>query len=199
MRFFIKGVEVKIDFLFAASVTLLMCFNTGNEIRYGILFSILHEFGHLFAIVACSERPETVRFGIFGMTIIRKNDITQDYKKEFITAISGPLMNFFLFLMLFGLFALCRKEILLKSAAMNLMIGLFNITPVFSLDGGRALESMLSQRLPCDRCESVMKAVSVMFLIPMTALGFYILIKSGYNFTFLAISIYLTVMLFKKC
>ncbi len=199
MRFFIKGVEVKIDFLFAASVTLLMCFNTGNEIRYGILFSILHEFGHLFAIVACSERPETVRFGIFGMTIIRKNDITQDYKKEFITAISGPLMNFFLFLMLFGLFALCRKEILLKSAAMNLMIGLFNITPVFSLDGGRALESMLSQRLPCDRCESVMKAVSVMFLIPMTSLGFYILIKSGYNFTFLAISIYLTVMLFKKC
>ncbi len=199
MCFFIKGVEVKIDFLFAASVTLLMCFNTGNEIRYGILFSILHEFGHLFAIVACSERPETVRFGIFGMTIIRKNDITQDYKKEFITAISGPLMNFFLFLMLFGLFALCRKEILLKSAAMNLMIGLFNITPVFSLDGGRALESMLSQRLPCDRCESVMKAVSVMFLIPMTSLGFYILIKSGYNFTFLAISIYLTVMLFKKC
>ncbi len=199
MRFFIKGVEVKIDFLFAASVTLLMCFNTGDEIRYGILFSILHEFGHLFAIVACSERPETVRFGIFGMTIIRKNDITQDYKKEFITAISGPLMNFFLFLMLFGLYALCRKEILLKSAAMNLMIGLFNITPVFSLDGGRALESMLSQRLPCDRCESVMKAVSVMFLIPMTALGFYILIKSGYNFTFLAISIYLTVMLFKKC
>ncbi len=199
MRFFIKGVEVKIDFLFAASVTLLMCFNTGNEIRYGILFSILHEFGHLFAIVACSERPETVRFGIFGMTIIRKNDITQDYKKEFITAISGPLMNFFLFLMLFGLYALCRKEILLKSAAMNLMIGLFNITPVFSLDGGRALESMLSQRLPCDRCESVMKAVSVMFLIPMTSLGFYILIKSGYNFTFLAISIYLTVMLFKKC
>lgn len=199
MRFFIKGVEVKIDFLFAASVTLLMCFNTGDEIRCGILFSILHEFGHLFAIVACGERPETVRFGIFGMTIIRKNDITQDYKKEFITAISGPLMNFFLSLTLFGLYALCRKEILLKSALINLVIGLFNITPVFSLDGGRALESILSQRLPRDRCESVMKAVSVAFLVPMTALGFYILIKSGYNFTFLAISVYLTVMLFKKC
>ncbi len=199
MRFFIKGVEVKIDFLFAASVTLLMCFNTGDEIRCGILFSILHELGHLLAIIACGERPETVRFGIFGMTIIRKNDITQDYKKEFITAISGPLMNFFLSFMLFGLYAPCREEILLKSALISLVIGLFNIIPVFSLDGGRALESLLLQRLPRDRCESVMKAVSVVFLVPMTALGFYILINSGYNFTFLAISIYLAVMLFEKC
>jgi len=199
MRFFIKGVEIRLDFLFTASVTVLMCFNTGDEIRYGILFSILHEFGHLFAIVACGERPETVRFGIFGMTIIRKSDITQDYKKEFITAISGPLMNFFLSLIFCGLFALLRKETLLKCAMINLAIGLFNITPVFSLDGGRALESVLSQRLPCDRCERIIKAVSVTFLVPMTALGFYILIKSGYNFTFLAISIYLSVMLFKKC
>lgn len=199
MRFFIKGVGIRIDFLFAASVTLLMCFNTGDEIRCGILFSILHELGHLLAIIACGERPETVRFGIFGMTIIRKNDITQDYKKEFITAISGPLMNFFLSLMLFGLYAPCREEILLKSALISLVIGLFNIIPVFSLDGGRALESLLLQRLPRDRCESVMKAVSVVFLVPMTALGFYILINSGYNFTFLAISIYLAVMLFEKC
>lgn len=199
MSFFIKGVGIRIDFLFAASVTLLMCFNTGDEIRCGILFSILHELGHLLAIIACGERPETVRFGIFGMTIIRKNDITQDYKKEFITAISGPLMNFFLSFMLFGLYAPCREEILLKSALISLVIGLFNIIPVFSLDGGRALESVLLQRLPRDRCESVMKAVSVVFLVPMTALGFYILINSGYNFTFLAISIYLTVMLFEKC
>lgn len=199
MRFFIKGVEVKIDFLFAASVTLLMCFNTGDEIRCGILFSLLHEFGHLFAIVACGERPETVRFGIFGMTIVRKSDITQDYKKEFITAISGPLMNFFLFLIFVVCYAVFKREILLKSAVINLVIGLFNITPVFSLDGGRALESVLSQKLPRDRCEKAVKAVSAAFLVPMTALGFYILIKSGYNFTFLAISIYLTVMLFKKC
>lgn len=199
MRFFIRDTQIKIDFLFAASVTLLMCFNTGDEIRLGILFSVLHEFGHLFAIVACGESPETVRFGIFGMTIIRKNDITQDYKKEFITAVSGPMMNFFLSLGFGVIYGFCRSEILLKCAVVNLLIGLFNIMPVFSLDGGRALESLLSQRLSRDGCEAVMKAVSIAFLVPMTALGFYILIKSRYNFTFLAISIYLTVMLFIKC
>jgi stage IV sporulation protein FB len=83
-------------------------------------------------------------------------------------------------------------------AAINLIIGLFNIMPVFSLDGGRALESLLLQKLPNEKCEKIITAVSVVFLVPMTFFGFYILIKSGYNFTFLAISIYLSVMLFIK-
>ena len=76
MRFSVRGVSVKIDFLFAACVTFLMSFNINDEIRYAILFSILHEAGHLFAIALCGEKPDTVRFGIFGMTIIRKNDIS---------------------------------------------------------------------------------------------------------------------------
>ena len=198
MRFSVRGVSVKIDFLFAACVTFLMSFNINDEIRYAILFSILHETGHLLAIALCGEKPDTVRFGIFGMTIIRKNDITQDYKKEFITAVSGPMMNFFLLFVSALLYAFYSKDIFLKMAAINLIIGLFNIMPVFSLDGGRALESLLLERLPSDKSEKIITAVSVIFLVPMTFFGFYILIKSGYNFTFLAISIYLSVMLFIK-
>ena len=49
-----------------------------------------------------------------------------------------------------------------------------------------------------EKSEKIITAVSVVFLVPMTFFGFYILIKSGYNFTFLAISIYLSVMLFIK-
>ena len=175
-----------------------MSFNINDEIRYAILFSILHEAGHLFAIALCGEKPHTVRFGIFGMTIIRKNDISQDYKKEFITAVSGPMMNFFLLFVFVLLYAFYRKDIFLEMAAINLIIGLFNIMPVFSLDGGRALESLLLERLPSDKSEKIINAVSVAFLVPMNFFGFYILIKSGYNFTFLAISIYLSVMLFIK-
>ena len=167
MRFSVRGVSVKIDFLFAACVTFLMSFNINDEIRYAILFSILHEAGHLFAIALCGEKPDTVRFGIFGMTIIRKNDISQDYKKEFITAVSGPMMNFFLLFVFVLLYAFYRKDIFLEMAAINLIIGLFNIMPVFSLDGGRALESLLLERLPSDKSEKIITAVSVAFLVPM--------------------------------
>ncbi len=177
MRFSVRGVSVKIDFLFAACVTFLMSFNINDEIRYAILFSILHEAGHLLAIVLCGEKPDTVRFGIFGMTIIRKNDITQDYKKEFITAVSGPMMNFFLLFVFVLLYAFYSKDVFLEMAAINLIIGLFNIMPVFSLDGGRALESLLLERLPSEKSEKIITAVSVIFLVPMNFFGFYILIK----------------------
>jgi len=108
------------------------------------------------------------------------------------------MMNFFLLFVFVLLYAFYSKDIFLKMAAINLIIGLFNIMPVFSLDGGRALESLLLERLPSDKSEKIITAVSVIFLVPMTFFGFYILIKSGYNFTFLAISIYLSVMLFIK-
>lgn len=199
MKFVFFQTTVELDFLFCAGVTFLMCVNTGDEIRYGIIFSLIHEIGHLIAVFLCGETPELIRFGAFGMTIVRKNDITQDYKKEFITALSGPMMNFLcsgifcLFYLVFG------NSLFLSLSIINIIIGGFNIMPIFLLDGGRALESLLKSKYSEEKSERVMKRVSLMFLIPMIFFGLLILIKSKYNFTFLAIGIYLTVMLFIKC
>lgn len=198
MAFYISGVRVKIDFLFAALVTILLCFNTGDEVRLGIFFSILHEAGHLTAIISFKEKPETVRFGLFGMTIIRKSDISQDYKKEIITALAGPFTNFFLCALLYLMYLRFPNEYIMKSVFVNLLMGTFNIMPVFSLDGGRALESLLKMNFDADKSDRIIKAVSFAVLVFMMGIGFYILIESGYNFTFLLITVYLAVMLFIK-
>lgn len=198
MVFYISGVRVKIDFLFAALVTILLCFNTGDEVRLGIFFSVLHEAGHLTAIIICKEKPETVRFGLFGMTIVRQNDISQDYKKEIITALAGPFTNFFLSAVLYFVYLRLPNELIMKSVFVNILMGTFNIMPVFSLDGGRALESVLKMNLDASKSDAVLKAVSFAVLIFMMGIGFYILIESGYNFTFLLITVYLAVMLFIK-
>lgn len=198
MVFYLSGVKVKIDFLFAALVTILLCFNTGDEVRLGIFFSILHEAGHLTAIIICREKPETVRFGLFGMTIVRQNDISQDYKKEIVTALAGPLTNFFLSAVLYGVYLKLPNELIMKSVFVNLLMGTFNIMPVFSLDGGRALESLLKMNFDASKSDSIIKAVSFAVLVFMMGVGFYILIESGYNFTFLLITVYLAVMLFIK-
>ncbi len=198
MVFYLSGVKVKIDFLFAALVTTLLCFNTGGEVRLGIFFSILHEAGHLTAIILCREKPETVRFGLFGMTIVRQSDMSQDYKKEIITALAGPFTNFFLSAVLYGVYLRLHNELILKSVFVNLLMGTFNIMPVFSLDGGRALESLLKMNFDASKSDAILKAVSFAVLVFMMGVGFYILIESGYNFTFLLITVYLAVMLFIK-
>ena len=71
--------------------------------------------------------------------------------------------------------------------------------PVYSLDGGRALEAYLFEK------NSEKTRVRIMFLTSLfcTALvmgaGFFFLFQSGHNFSLLMLSFYLIVTLFKKC
>lgn len=198
MSFVVLGVRVEIGFLFTASAAFLLVFNVNDSIKLAIIFSLVHELGHLAAIIICREKPECVSFGLFGMTIVRRSDITQNYYKEIFTAVSGPLAN--LIFALIGCLVYLKKggELSLKITAVNFAIAFFNLMPVFGLDGGRALESLLKQNFSENASEKIMRLVSFFTLVVMMGFGFYILISTGYNFTFLAISIYLTVLLFTK-
>lgn len=199
MKISLKGVKLEIGFLFTASVCFLLAFNMNYGVRLGILFSLIHEVGHLTAILIFKEKPERISFGLFGMTIVRKNDLTQNYQKEMITALSGPLTNYIFAIIFLLIFLKSKSDLILKCVIINFIIGSFNIMPVFALDGGRAFESLLKMKLDDNTSEKILKITSFITLVIMMSFGFYILISTGYNFTFLAISVYLTVMLFTKC
>ena len=198
MEFTFLGIKIKIGFLFLWLVTVLLCFNIGEEIKLGILFSLLHEAGHLTAIITLKERPKELSFGLFGMTIKRRHDLSQNYKNEIITALAGPVTNYILAVLFIAFRQTTGSEIMLKSALINIILGTFNIMPVFSLDGGRALEACLKLSFDSDKSEKILKAVSFFTLVIMMSAGIYILILSHYNFTLLAVSVYLIVLLFVK-
>ena len=198
MEFTFLGIRIKIGFLFLWLVTVLLCFNIGEEIKLGILFSLLHEAGPLTAIITLKERPTELSFGLFGMTIKRQHDLSQNYKNEIITALAGPVTNYILAVLFIALRQAVGSEIMLKAALINIILGTFNIMPVFSLDGGRALEAFLKLSFDSDKSEKILKAVSFFTLVIMMSAGIYILISSRYNFTLLAVSVYLIVLLFVK-
>lgn len=99
----------------------------------------------------------------------------------------------------FSFWYFLKTELLLTCATVNLCIFLFNAMPVYSLDGGRALEAYLFEK------HSEKTRVRTMFLTSLfcTALvmgaGFFFLFQSGHNFSLLMLSFYLIVTLFKKC
>lgn len=52
--------------------------------------------------------------------------------------------------------------------------------------------------MDAQRAEKAVLAVSVVTVLPLAAAGFYTLIDSGYNFSLLAVSLYLCLLLIFK-
>lgn len=181
---------------------LILIFTLIDGIFYVLIIymcAALHEGAHIFAVKYCGCEIERLRLLAVGADIKLKNTNTISYKKEFFIAISGPLINLiFVIIMiciqlifgispLFQLFALC-----------NAILFFINILPIMPLDGGRALYSLLLLKTNIVKATYISDLVSLFTIIPVVALGVYILYITGYNFSLLVISIYLLVIFLIK-
>ena len=183
MSFFIKDTEIKIGFLFAASVAALLCFDVGPQVQLSVLSGILHEGGHVFSLLLLGERPQKICFGLFGLTVLRRNDIKLNYKNEIITAFCGPFVNIAICVCALLFYLNYRdNQALFSVVAINAALALFNLLPVSGLDGGRILECVLLKRFSVEKSEIILCVTSLVVLIPLTVAGFLTLVKSRYNF-----------------
>ena len=116
-----------------------------------IVFAMIHELGHLIAGLAMGMRPEKMELKPSGVSISFKltpKDYNQkiikgnllEVKKIFV-ALTGPLTNLLI------IFIAINVEIDLFLNLMiiyaNLLLILFNLLPIYPLDGGRILEGIL--------------------------------------------------------
>lgn len=144
MRF---RIDLKI-FLFI----ILFCISKQIEIYIiMIIFAFLHEIGHLIAGLILRLKPEKIEIIPVGLTVSFKVDIEGINKKkgngnmfvikEIIVAIAGPIVN----LLIFIITLLNEEKTYLNNLIMysNLLIFIFNLIPIYPLDGGRILKGIL--------------------------------------------------------
>ena len=144
MRF---RIDLKI-FLFI----ILFCISKQIEIYIiMIIFAFLHEIGHLIAGLILRLKPEKIEIIPVGLTVSFKVDIEGINKKkgngnmfvikEIIVAIAGPIVNLFIFIIT----SLNAEKSYLNNLIMysNLLIFIFNLIPIYPLDGGRILKGIL--------------------------------------------------------
>lgn len=80
-------------------------------------------------------------------------------------------------------------------AGANLALGIAHSLPIEPLDGGLALRYLLRQRHGALWAEKASRIVSAAFLFPLAALGFLIVLRTRYNYSLLALSVYLMLYL----
>lgn len=96
-----------------------------------IIASICHELGHIFALRLMHKSVNSVILGPSGALILTEH-LTQ--RQEVCAAFAGPAAGILLALTFFGFprFAICA-----------LIQSLFNLIPVYPLDGGRIVRCLI--------------------------------------------------------
>lgn len=172
--------------------------NTGLA-TFALLCAVLHECGHLIMLRLLKAPVEKVSFRLFGIKIALKNGTSLSYGQEIAIALSGSAANFITCVPALILYQ--NKVFPWQSGAIfafSLILGCFNLLPIGSLDGGRALEAALCCKLSCHTAERVVNVVSAVFIVPLTAAGVYVIIQTGYNISLIAAVVYLAVALIIK-
>lgn len=198
MSFKFLGVQTYINFYTLAAATVLLMIDRSGIAALCIASSVLHEIGHIAALKIFKTTPKKISFGPGGMKLTDNHLMRKSYKKDIAAALSGPAINIISFIVLYFFWRIFNHHILLMSAVISLVIGLFNLLPVAPLDGGRALHALLCIFSSPSTAEKTVKVLSALTLLPTSTIGFYFLIKSRYNATLLFTSLYLIYLMIKQ-
>lgn len=147
---------------------------------YGIimLFAFIHELGHIISGLLLGLKPEKLEIMPYGLSVgfktkcddynikIKKGSIL-DIKKTVI-AIAGPLTNL-LITILFIIFPIkffnIERELIIYA---NILIGLFNLIPIYPLDGGRIIKNILHINVGLTKSYDYTNIISKITIITLT-------------------------------
>ncbi len=157
------------------------------------LAAVLHEAAHLSVLYLFRAPPKTVRFSALGCRMMLDPAKPLSCSRSAVVSLAGPVGN----LLAFGAMALAGQQGH-PFAAANLALGFFHSLPIEPMDGGLALRAVLSALFSQRAAETVCFTFSLALLLPLAALGFLILLRTKYNFSLLAVSVYLMLYLVLK-
>ena len=196
MTFNVRGSHVSVSFFFFVTICIALVLDTTNTAVLALCAAAVHEGGHLICMLCFGERPSRIFVAPFGFCITRFSN--SSYRREMCIALAGPLANIFVALAMLLVMLCCHVKGLFKPIMVNIALAVFNCLPIEPLDCGRAMRCFLMCKMNSVKAEKTVFIVGVVFLVPLSALGFYVLIKSKYNITLLLASIYLSCMLLKR-
>ena len=135
-------------------IIFLILFYLTNQIEIYLtilFFCIIHELGHLFTGLALKLKPENIEIMPYGLSVKLKKNPKEEKKKigkgnilevkKIIIALAGPIVSFILSIIFFNIDPIfITKQDAVYS---NILILLFNLIPLYPLDGGRIIKGIL--------------------------------------------------------
>ncbi len=169
------------------------------------MFALVHEIGHLLAGLAVGMKPEKIEIMPLGVSISFKINV-KDYNrkirkgntlelKKIMVAMAGPITNFIIILITCNLKIEIVKSIIIIYT--NFLIMIFNLLPIYPLDGGRILKGILHICFGKRKADKYTNNISKIMIIIITAIS-SILILYIQNIAIFLIDMYLWYLVIKE-
>ena len=183
-----RRIEISGGFLLLWAI--LYYLDDQGVVLWAILAAVLHELGHYAAIQAFGGRIALIRLTCTGAEMVLAARRPLSKAGQLCAALAGPAVNLIL-AALSARAAVVWGETAYLFAGLNLALAIFNLLPVESLDGGQILYAVLCKRKSLEQAQKWVQIISFLVLLPIACLGFFILLRSKYNFSLLLASCYL--------
>lgn len=128
-----------------------------------MFFAIIHELGHMLAGILLRLKPKLFEIQPFGVGIVFENFEIKE-KDKIIISLAGPIINILLAIVL-NYIKIYNKEIFINT---NILLAIFNLIPIYPLDGGRILKAVVKLCKKEKNVEDIINRISNLLMIILT-------------------------------
>ena len=156
-----------------------------------IIALMLHELAHLYVAIKRGYSLKQFKISMFGVSVeLNENVYDQD---SFAINIAGPMFNLFICVLCLALYYLfpATYVILNTFCLANLVLALFNLLPVYPLDGGKIFRGLIKNNKTYKILSLIMRGLlCVIFICLFIVSGitkfnwFYLLMAVFFAFSF---------------
>lgn len=169
-------------------VFLCIYFGWYNDIFYYVVVLYLHEYAHYFVLKKLGYDAEQMIFSVYGSSLQTNNHYK--VRDEILIALAGPIFNIILIICTIALWWVIPSIYFFTKTFVicNVVVLIFNILPIYPLDGGRVLLSALSTKIKRNKLEKISSKVCLVFgIIVLLLFTISIFFKINYNLLFIGI------------
>lgn len=157
MKFYVNGVMIKIEYSFVLIISFFLLIEN-YSMMYVLLFSALHEMGHLLLLYIMGGKADKITIAYYGIGLKHSSKLT--VTGEILFLLGGILVN-----ALFVVLNLQRN--------INLSLLMINALPIYPLDGGRVLKLMLNSTLDLSVSDRFLTAIGICSILIIIAFAIF--------------------------